>query len=293
MVATPVKNLVSLLDPYLVRIPALSLARWPRLLMLSTTDHCNLRCAWCPNRFLSRPKARLDLDFSLDLIAQYARGGGGMVQFSAFGEPLLDPHLFARIRAAKRPEITRRICFSNVQLLNESNRLPLVESGLTYLNVSLNEFTSERYEAVMGLPFERAFANLLALIDLNKRRGLPLEINVDIKSALSRAELYASAAYGDLKKRGVAVAFRSMSESELTWVASAIRLTTRPWASTTAATAFIRPGHLPGSLRLYLVCFGGRDVGRGGVVLPRYGASADSGGSQAAVHRRGLARQDG
>ena len=217
MVATPVKNLVSLLDPYLVRIPALSLARWPRLLMLSTTDHCNLRCAWCPNRFLSRPKARLDLDFSLDLIAQYARGGGGMVQFSAFGEPLLDPHLFARIRAAKRPEITRRICFSNVQLLNESNRLPLVESGLTYLNVSLNEFTSERYEAVMGLPFERAFANLLALIDLNKRRGLPLEINVDIKSALSRAELYASAAYGDLKKRGVAVAFRSMSESELTW----------------------------------------------------------------------------
>lgn len=217
MALSAAKSLLLKLDPVLARIPAFELERWPQLLMLNTTDHCNLRCAWCPNRFLTRPKGRMDLDFSLDLIERYARGGGGVVQFSAFGEPLLDPHLFTRIAAARRPEIRRRLCFSNAQLLNESNRTPLVESGLTYLNLSLNEFTPERYEAIMGQPFDRAFGNVLALIDLNTRRGLPIEIKVDIKSSLSREELLKSSAYADLAKRGVSISFRSMNTAELTW----------------------------------------------------------------------------
>ncbi|MBI4575769.1 MAG: glycosyltransferase [Planctomycetes bacterium] len=129
----------------------------PIALDVELATPCNAACVMCPREAITRPSDLMTLDLALRLAAQigsYARAFPERpltIFLAGMGEPLLNPHAEAFVRAVKAevPSAQVRLVTNGARLGRE--RLDaLMAAGLDHVNVSFNGTDGEAYRRIMG-----------------------------------------------------------------------------------------------------------------------------------------------
>ena len=102
-------------------------------------------------------------------------------RFTCHGEPLLHPKIIAMVKYAKKLGISPVSINTNGSLLTEDMAEALIRTGIDVIEVSLDAFSKEKYEAVRrNLNFENTMENLKNLIRLKENLKTDTRILVSI-----------------------------------------------------------------------------------------------------------------
>lgn len=133
----------------------------PFTLFISPTQRCNFRCFYCTHSKTVEEKRAcgfqaVDMDPGLvETLARQAAAFGGKIKrvvFTGLGEPLVNPALpdmiqtFAEKGVAGGYEVITNACLLTPQMTDR-----LLESGLTYLRVSIQGINSTQYQKTAGV----------------------------------------------------------------------------------------------------------------------------------------------
>lgn len=144
----------------------------PLRLWVETSSACNLRCAMCPNKFMSASEKGL---MTMDLfrkIVDEARGFASDINLHHRGEPLLNPALFDMIAYARDAGLRTRF-HSNGALLDAVKADKLLQARPDLVSFSVDGFGKEAYERVrVGAAFETTLDNITGFLKLRRERGL-------------------------------------------------------------------------------------------------------------------------
>jgi MoaA/NifB/PqqE/SkfB family radical SAM enzyme len=123
-------------------------------LQIETTNVCQADCVFCPYTQMKRPKGTMALDLFEKIVDEAATIPAiEMLTLTGLGETLLDRHLVARIRYARRvlPPGVSIDLYTNGNLLRPATTDALIAAGLDVLYVSLNATTAEKRREIMHL----------------------------------------------------------------------------------------------------------------------------------------------
>jgi radical SAM protein with 4Fe4S-binding SPASM domain len=140
----------------------------PYRLQIQTVDRCNGRCVMCPYVGSDGPARLMDGELYTRILRQAAEAGH-VRKFDPIlrNEPLLDPGLSERVRAAREilgPRTDIGVV-TNGSTLSDDRIRGLVDAGATGITVSLDAYRRQTYEAIRpGLDFDRVRANTRALL---------------------------------------------------------------------------------------------------------------------------------
>lgn len=142
----------------------------PYYYFVDPCSYCNLRCPLCAtgngaNELAPGMMSLRDYEAILDKIAPYA----AEIALHRWGEPLLNPEIFALIAATRRRGIPPTLS-SNLNVHIDRLGERLVESGLDRLIVSLDGATQDIYAQyrVRG-DIDLALANVRAIVEAKRR----------------------------------------------------------------------------------------------------------------------------
>ncbi|MDJ0522641.1 MAG: radical SAM protein [Planctomycetota bacterium] len=173
----------------------LGLSRAPGLISanLELTNHCNLKCSFCPtgNGLLARPRGFMEPD-----VFRRALRGAGPLEFTLlfqWGESLLHPH-FTQLAREARAHGARTLVTTNGTLIDERRVNALLDAGLDRITVSVDG-DATTHERVRGVPLARTEAGLDRLIAERDRRGL--DTAVDVSMVVAPETEAAAEAFGD------------------------------------------------------------------------------------------------
>lgn len=147
----------------------------PRRVTIETVFGCNAKCTMCViDHPTERPKGVMDLGLfkrTVDALAPY-RDRIEMFDLFALGEPLLDPHLFERVRYVKARGFRRLAISTNAHLLDHGRERALLESGIDTVICSIDGARKETHEAIrVKVDFDRATRNIRNAIALRNENG--------------------------------------------------------------------------------------------------------------------------
>lgn len=134
----------------------------PLMIQVEPTINCNLKCKMCISPFIKRDAKVMTLQRFNQILDQFPFVE--KISLVGLGEPLLNPQLFDIIRAAKSRGI--RIGFaSNATLIDAAMAMKIKNSGVDWLNMSLDGATKETYEGIrIGANFDRVLENMRNLM---------------------------------------------------------------------------------------------------------------------------------
>ena len=173
----------------------LGLSRAPGLISanLELTNHCNLKCSFCPtgNGLLARPRGFMEAD-----VFRRALRGAGPLEFALlfqWGESLLHPE-FTRLAQEARAHGARTLVTTNGTLIDERRVHALLDANLDRITVSVDG-DAETHERVRGVPLARTEAGLDRLLAERDRRGL--DTAIDVSMVIAPETEQASEAFGE------------------------------------------------------------------------------------------------
>ena len=133
---------------------------------------CNLKCVMCPYPKMTREKELMTMELYTRIIKEAAELGCDRIAYSVYNEPLLDPHLFERIKLAKEHGMRTNMA-SNATLLNKENAVKILDSGLDYVNFSVDSFDKETYDKIrVGGKHEKTVENIVNFYKEREKLGL-------------------------------------------------------------------------------------------------------------------------
>lgn len=142
----------------------------PFRIYLEPTTRCNLECQMCYFPTSERPKQDLSFNNFLKILDQFPYLQD--LQLQGIGEPLLNPDIFRMAEYAKTKRI-RVGLFTNTTLINSDVAKKIVNSGIDWINLSLDGANPKIYEMIRrGANFERVIQNIKILLG-TKRRHTP------------------------------------------------------------------------------------------------------------------------
>ncbi len=143
---------------------------------LEPTFRCNLECPMCP-RFSSEDP---HLDMSIETYTRIceAMEYAHTVDFTGWGEPLLNKRIFRMIRMAKERGCLTTMT-SNGTALVQKNCFSLIESGLDSLAVSVDGMRPETYDPIrIGASFENVAEKLRTLTALRRSHQASMGLGI-------------------------------------------------------------------------------------------------------------------
>lgn len=144
---------------------------------LELTNHCNLRCTFCPvNTTMQRPKGYMDADLFRRIIDRNEQLD--FVLAFQWGEPLLHPQFFELVRYAADRGV-RTMITSNGTHLSPENRRKILECGLERVTFSVDG-DHATHEAIRGYDLDRLREDVTALVAERDAAGAPLRIDVSM-----------------------------------------------------------------------------------------------------------------
>ena len=153
------------------KLAALSL---PSMVAVELTNVCNLQCAKCPNKRISRPRGFID-DILFEKILHDIESAGAPTEIalSGSGEPTLHPHLVDYVKAARNIPNVGVIGFAtNGVELNPDLSEKLLDAGLTRLKASLDTDDPFMYLKLNGRDtYAQVAANFISFCRSNQARG--------------------------------------------------------------------------------------------------------------------------
>ena len=120
-------------------------SKFPKVVRIETTNHCNAACTFCPRESIGRDKTFMDQELYEKIIDECGANGCRVVHLHNFGEPLLDKRLPDRIRLAKERGIPKVKIFCNGALLRGKIAERLLESGLDEIKVSIDGANAQEF----------------------------------------------------------------------------------------------------------------------------------------------------
>ena len=145
----------------------------PFLFEIEPTTDCNVSCVFCPRSRLERSSGRLSPeDFIRVLENLHVPPEGSMLLFSGFGEPLLHERILSLVSEAKKRGWFCGVT-TNGTLLSRKRIVPLLDSGLDVLQVSVHAFSKHTYQRhVKGGSFRRTVENIQSILPLCRDRTI-------------------------------------------------------------------------------------------------------------------------
>lgn len=138
---------------------------------IETINMCNLRCKMCSLPEMTRKKTIMDMDLFKKIIDDAAESGIKKIWLNLFGEPLLDPLIFSRIKYAKSKSLYAGFN-SNGTLLSADKAERLLETGLDEVIFSIDGALKETYERIrVGASFNEVKANIINTIEMRNKAG--------------------------------------------------------------------------------------------------------------------------
>lgn len=140
----------------------------PTVLLIETTNNCNLRCSICPRREMTRKI--VDMPFWLfkkiiDETKNYTR----FIWLHHIGEPLIDPLLEKRIVYCKKNNIGVGIS-TNATLLTKKKSEMLFRSGLDKIIICIDGVKKETYEKIRrNGNFEKTVNNIKTFLKMKEK----------------------------------------------------------------------------------------------------------------------------
>jgi pyruvate-formate lyase-activating enzyme len=158
---------------------------------IETILNCNARCLMCYHAY-KHLSGIMTMGLFKKIIDDCNANSIRSVGMSIYGEPLLDPMFFERVRYLRSYGMSYSF-FTNAQLLDGEKAERLLQlGGLTRINFSVCGFDPMVYEKVMaGLKREVSYANILNFLRLKAasgRRDLTVSIST-VKVDLIKPEL--------------------------------------------------------------------------------------------------------
>lgn len=154
---------------------------WPighlRNVIIGNSSVCNARCPHCPTSLHDNRSAQkiMSLELHEKLVSGVARSGlpvAGQLAYGLFAEPLLDPTLLAKTRAARQALPGQRIIVNtNGGPFTPAAHEPLLET-VTAMSIHIEAFDPRLYETLMSpLTASRTFPRLAEIAQLWGRRA--------------------------------------------------------------------------------------------------------------------------
>jgi MoaA/NifB/PqqE/SkfB family radical SAM enzyme len=119
--------------------------RFPRIISIEISTHCNRACSYCPNVIYPQKPRLIKQEVIEKIISRIGEiRYSGVVDFIFFSEPTLNPKLPEYVAMVKKaaPRCIPRIC-TNGDLLNSENVKALVDAGLDRIYVMRHNPTPE------------------------------------------------------------------------------------------------------------------------------------------------------
>lgn len=150
-----------------------------RRIAVVLTTKCNLKCVWC-HRNEPRFADYLHKEMPFEMLEKILPGLEGFetLHYGGLGEPLLYPRLSDAIRLARK-HIPNVKTTTNASLLTRERCEMLADSGLTYLEVSIDGFDAEANRRVRGVAEDTLIENIEYLSEIS---DIDLQINTVIAS---------------------------------------------------------------------------------------------------------------
>ncbi len=153
---------------------------------IELTNHCNLKCSFCPtgNGLMQRPRGFMDAD-----VFRKALRGAGPLEFVLlfqWGESLLHPTFTELAKEAARR--ARTLVTTNGTLLDERRVRQVIDAGLDRVTVSIDG-DAATHEDVRGVPLQRTrdgLDRLLAARDA-ERPDMAVDVSMVIAPETERA----------------------------------------------------------------------------------------------------------
>lgn len=151
---------------------------WLDWAQVEVTTDCHARCAYCPTAVAGdawerRPMTLATFRHFLPMLARSTRPSAWrqpLLHLQGWGEPLLNPELFAMVAAAKAAGLKVGTT-SNGRLLDNGTARRLVDSGLDMLSLSAVG-VGRRHDLIrLGAPLDRVFAAIDAIDRWKRERG--------------------------------------------------------------------------------------------------------------------------
>jgi MoaA/NifB/PqqE/SkfB family radical SAM enzyme len=147
---------------------------FPRVVLIDTISHCNLKCSMCVHASMKRKRGIMPRELFEKIIDEIALVDRSIrVWMVFFGEALMlkrkPPTIFDLIAYAKSKGLTDVVLNSNVNLLDERSARELIASGLDAIYIGIDAFTPETYRKLrVGGNYERVVRNTQRLIELKR-----------------------------------------------------------------------------------------------------------------------------
>jgi sulfatase maturation enzyme AslB (radical SAM superfamily) len=167
--------------------------RIPKRVSIETIYGCNASCIMCPIDIVSpRKKGVMPVSLTTKIFQELAPHAHLIDKLDLFGlgEPLLDPHLIARIREAKSLGFRNLAISTNAEKLDATKRADLLDSGIETIIFSIDGIRPETHEAIRRrLHYPVVLENCLAMIRERNEGNFPTRFVVRfIRQPLNEAE---------------------------------------------------------------------------------------------------------
>lgn len=162
--------------------------KFPIHLDIELDNVCNYACTFCPigqpeNKLNSYYKniKKLDEKKVHQILDEAKLIGVRSIQFNLVNEPLAHKNIFKVLEYANELKFDDIFFVSNGYLLNESNSLKILNSGLKKIMFSLDAFSSETYKQrklknSKDAKYEKVINNILNFLEIKKKlkKNFPL-----------------------------------------------------------------------------------------------------------------------
>ncbi|MGE4553722.1 MAG: radical SAM/SPASM domain-containing protein [Desulfovibrionaceae bacterium] len=133
---------------------------------LELTDICNLKCPYCGNRNLTRPRGRLGRALLEKIVDDCRRNGHELKWLHGAGEPLLHDGIFDILRYINIENGLDASFATNATLLDADKARRLLDAGLRHIYISLDSIDPEVYARTRGADLATVIANIRGLAAL-------------------------------------------------------------------------------------------------------------------------------
>jgi len=161
----------SVRDPRGLVVPAqrtIDYAYYPRVpqISLELTNHCNLKCPYCANPALTRPKGYIDWSLLEKITDECAERKYELNWIHGVGEPLLWDRLEEVVALIKRKRAGRGSFATNGTLLRPERVRSLLDAGLDSIYVSIDTLDPVVYKNTRGGKLDIVIRHIQEMIDI-------------------------------------------------------------------------------------------------------------------------------
>lgn len=147
---------------------------YPVFILIEPTNHCNLKCVFCPRDKSSRELGFMPMEMYMKIIDDSVKHGmRPIIGFQKDGEPLLHPQMPDMIRYAKDKKAAKILHMAtNGLLLDEKKSIEIIKSGLDDLLISIDASSPDTYKMIKGVSaLERVEKNVIEFMRIRKQLG--------------------------------------------------------------------------------------------------------------------------